>query len=103
MEPTHPERAGEGTIGAHAVLTGGAEVFLPLEDVVDLERERRRLREEMERLEDRLRDTRRKLDNEQFVTKAPEEVVEREREKARSQREQLEKLGEKLDLFEGRG
>ncbi|MGD2068605.1 MAG: valine--tRNA ligase [Gemmatimonadota bacterium] len=97
------ERAGEGTIGAHAVLTNGAEVFLPLEDVVDLDRERERLRGEIDKLEGYLRGTESKLENEQFVTKAPEEVVDREREKARSQREQLDKLREKLDLFEGRG
>jgi valyl-tRNA synthetase len=96
-------RAGGGTIGAHGVLTTGAEIFLPLEEVVDVEREAERLRGEIERMEGLLASTRRKLDNEQFVTKAPDEVVEREREKGRSQEEQLEKLQEKLALFQGRG
>jgi valyl-tRNA synthetase len=43
-----------------------------------------------------------KLANGQFVERAPEEVVEREREKARSFGEQLEKLRSKLaELSEG--
>ncbi|HSR41626.1 MAG TPA: class I tRNA ligase family protein, partial [Longimicrobiales bacterium] len=96
-------RAESGTIGAHDVLTCGVEVFLPLEEVVDLGRERERLRGEIERLQGQLASTERKLANEQFVAKAPDDVVEKEREKGASQRDQLEKLRAKLDLFEGRG
>ncbi|MCK5650018.1 MAG: hypothetical protein KAJ42_01515, partial [Gemmatimonadetes bacterium] len=45
---------------------------------------------------------RKKLDNGQFVQRAPQEVVEREREKARSFGEQVDKLRVKLsDLSEG--
>jgi valyl-tRNA synthetase len=96
-------RAEPGTIGAHDVLASGLEVFLPLEGVVDLDRERDRLRGEIEKLAGLLSSTDRKLANEQFVVKAPADVVEREREKASSQRDQLEKLRAKLDLYEGRG
>ncbi len=90
-----------GGIGAHAVLTNGTELFLPLEGVVDLDRERSRLRDEIGRLEDQLRGAEKKLANEQFTTKAPEEVVEREREKAASFQEQVEKLREKLSGLAG--
>jgi valyl-tRNA synthetase len=97
------ERAVEGTIGAHSVLTNGAELFLPLEGVIDLARERERLAQEIGRLEGQVRSSEGKLSNEQFVQRAPADVVEREREKVRSQREQLAKLQEKLALFRGRG
>jgi valyl-tRNA synthetase len=96
-------RADAGTIGAHDVLSSGLEVFLPLAGVVDLDRERDRLRGEIDRLAGLLSSTDRKLANEQFVAKAPAEVVERERVKAASQSDQLEKLKAKLDLYEGRG
>ncbi|NNF39196.1 MAG: valine--tRNA ligase [Gemmatimonadetes bacterium] len=91
-----------GAIGAHAVLRSGADVFLPLEGVVDLEREKDRLRQEIERTAKQLGGTEKKLDNENFVSRAPAEVVEREREKARSQSERLNSLKEKLAMFEGR-
>jgi valyl-tRNA synthetase len=94
-------RADGRSIGAHAVLTNGAELFLPLEGVIDLQRERERLRQEINRLEGQVRAGESKLDNEQFVRKAPADVVERERDKVRTQREQLDKLKAKLALLTG--
>ena len=87
--------------GAHGVLVDGTELFLPLEGVIDLDREMERLRGEIQRLEGQHHGTVKKLENRSFVEKAPAEVVEREREKAASLREQLEKLQEKLRAFEG--
>jgi len=89
--------------GAHAVLRSGTEVFVPLADVIDLDRERARIEEELERVEGLLRASRRKLENEDFLTKAPEEVVEREREKERSLEEQKEHLSRKRDVLSGAG
>ncbi len=88
-------------IGAHAVLRNGAEVFLPLEGLIDLDRERARLREEIRRLSGQLEGAERKLGNEHFVTRAPEDVVARERAKADSLRTQAGKLREKLAALEG--
>jgi valyl-tRNA synthetase len=95
-------RGGAGGVGAHAVLTDGTEVFIPLEGVIDLDRERERLAGEIRRLEGQLTGVQKKLDNGHFVQRAPQEVVEREREKARSFGEQLDKLRVKLSgLSEG--
>ncbi|MGD8320108.1 MAG: valine--tRNA ligase [Gemmatimonadota bacterium] len=91
-----------GGIGAHAVLKNGAELFLPLEGVIDLDRERERLRAEIERIRGQLAGTEKKLANEAFVTRAPEEVVQKERDKAASLRDQASKLEEKLGALEGR-
>jgi valyl-tRNA synthetase len=93
----------EGEVGASAVLPSGVEVFVPLADVIDLDRERARLQGEVERLEGQLRGTEGKLANERFVSKAPSEVVEREREKLGSFRDQLEKVREKLAVLQGVG
>jgi len=83
-------------VGAHAVLKNGAEVFIPLEGVIDIARERERLQGEIERLGGQVEGSRKRLANEKFVQQAPAEVVEREREKARSFEEQLDKLTSKL-------
>jgi valyl-tRNA synthetase len=83
------------------VLPSGTEVFVPLAGVIDLEKERARLRGELGRVEGLVRGTEGKLANEGFVAKAPAEVVDREREKLASLREQREKLAAKLAALEG--
>ena len=82
--------------GANAVLRSGAELVIPLAGVIDIERELGRLREELERVESLLRSTEQRLANEQFTSKAPADVVDREREKAESFREQRERLARKI-------
>jgi valyl-tRNA synthetase len=90
-----------GEIGASAVLRSGAELFLPLADVVDLDRERARLRTELDRVAGMRESTRKRLENEGFVARAPEAVVQKEREKLDSLAEQEEKLARTLRALEG--
>ncbi|MFO8173871.1 MAG: valine--tRNA ligase [Longimicrobiales bacterium] len=90
------ERSGAG---AHGVLENGTELFIPLEGVIDLEQEKNRLRKQIQRLEGQLTGILKKLENQGFLQNAPEEVVERERKKAESFRDQKEKLQEKLAAF----
>ena len=87
---------GAGAVGAHAVLKNGVEVFIPLEGVIDVARERERLKEEIDRLDAQVEGARTKLSNDGFVKGAPPEIVDREREKQRSFEEQLNKLRGKL-------
>ena len=91
----------DGRIGATDVLPSGVEVFVPLEGVLDLDQERERLRKEMARVEGLLRGTEGKLGNASFVERAPAEVVEREREKRDSFRDQREVLDRKIRVLEG--
>ena len=77
--------------GASAVLRDGTEVFLPLEGVIDVERERTRVAREIDRLASRMKGLEAKLANENFLTRAPEAVVEREREKLASCKVQFTK------------
>jgi valyl-tRNA synthetase len=104
VDQVRRERARAGSVGAHAVLKGGAlEVFLPLEGVIDVARERDRLKEEIARKEGQLDAGQKRLGNEQFVSRARPDVVAKERERAAGLADELGKLGEKLALLEGRG
>ena len=90
----------DGEVGATAVLKSGAEVFLPLAGVIDLEKERTRLRQELQRLDALLQTAEKKLGNESFTARAPVEVVAKEREKLASYGEQRQKLADKLQTLE---
>ena len=69
---------------------------MPLGDAIDVERECARLQDELTRLDGQLKSVAGKLANEKFVSRAPADVVEREREKEQSWREQRETLAAKL-------
>jgi len=86
-------------IGGHAVLTDGTAVFVPLGDAIDLERECSRLGGEVGRLLQLITAQERKLANDQFTAKAPAAVVDRERQKLASWREQHEVLAKKRELL----
>jgi valyl-tRNA synthetase len=85
-----------GGAGAHAIIGGGTELFIPLAGVIDLDRERERLHKELERLDRFLQSTEAKLANESFVGRAPADVIARERDKANGLRDQRDRLSAKL-------
>jgi valyl-tRNA synthetase len=78
-------------VAASAVVRG-MEVWLPLAGLVDLDAERMRLAREADRVLGELESTRRKLMNQDFLTKAKKEVVERERAKLAQLEETVAKL-----------
>jgi valyl-tRNA synthetase len=78
-------------IAASAVVSG-AELFLPLEGLIDLEEERSRLVREADKLLGDLENTRKRLRNQDFLTKARPEVVEKEKQRLVALEETLEKL-----------
>jgi len=79
-------------VGGHAVLSDGTAVFVPLGDAIDVGRECDRLGTEAERLAALLTSQEKKLGNQQFVARAPADVVAREREKLGAWTEQREVL-----------
>jgi valyl-tRNA synthetase len=85
-------------ISASAVVRG-EELFVPLEGVIDLAVEQARLRKEIERLTALLAGIRAKLGNENFVARAPAEVVEKEKEKEAGIAMNLGKLQKSLDAL----
>ena len=77
------------------LVLGQATVTLPLGDVVDLAAERQRLEQERAATEETVQRLEARLGDEQFVSKAPAEVVERERQRLAS----LQERGQRLDQF----
>ena len=72
-------------------------MFVPLAGLVDLDHERLRLTREIEQKEKFLTSVHRKLQNEQFVMRAPAEVVEKERQKERDATAELHRLRANLE------
>ena len=87
-----------GTKGpvAYAVFGDGSEVSVALEGAIDVQQECRRLSGELTRLDQQLSTLGTKLTNQNFVARAPAEVVAREREKERAWRDQRQALADKL-------
>src|SRR2546422_2640238 len=83
-------------VGAHAVFGDGSEVVVALAGAIDVQQECRRLTGELQRLDGQLAGLAARLTNEHFVSRAPTEVVAREREKERVWREQRSVLAGKL-------
>lgn len=71
-----------------SVITG-AEVYLPLADLIDLNEEISRLQKEAKKLESEVTRGEKKLGNEKFVVNAPEAVVAKEKEKLANYKQQL--------------
>ena len=74
----------------------GAELFIPLDELVDKEKELARLNDEKKRLEAEIKRVEGKLNNPGFVAKAPEKVVNEEREKGEKYKQMLEKVMESI-------
>jgi valyl-tRNA synthetase len=100
VEAFHTDTRPEG-VGASGVLRSGTEVFIPLGGLIDLDHERSRLSAEVIRLEGQLKGVSGKLANDKFVSRAPAEVVQKERDKAVSYSAQIEKLKQKIDALGG--
>ena len=81
--------ADEGTV---RIVTGSCEIFIPLADMVDLEAERARLQKELAAAEGEIKRAEGKLSNAEFTAKAPEKVVNAEREKLAAAKALYEKL-----------
>ena len=77
---TRKDKEGIPSTAVAAMFKGG-EIYLPLEDLIDISKELERLGKEKERLEGEIKRVRGKLSNESFVSKAPAAVVDQERAK----------------------
>ena len=80
--------------GQVSVVTANATAYMPLSELVDIAAELERIAKEKEKAENGLRIVEQKLSNEKFVSRAPEAVVNAEREKAAKFRELIAKLEE---------
>ncbi len=90
------EGLAEAPSQAVALVVGGVTCYLPLAGLVNLERERARLREELAELDAAIGRAENLLADEKFTTRAPEHVVQRERDKLENLWAQRERVVEQL-------
>ena len=82
------------------VVVEAAEIFLPLGELVDKDKEAERLNKEKKQLEAEIKRVEGKLNNAGFVSKAPAHVVEEEKAKGEKYREMLDKVLESIKALE---
>ena len=78
------------------VITDSAEIYIPMSDIIDADAERKRLEKELEEAKKELERAQKKLDNQEFVSRAPENVVNAEKEKLNKYRGLYEKVSRAL-------
>ena len=76
-------------------------LVLPLEGIVDLDKEKARLSKEIDKLTGEIKKIDAKLSNEQFVAKAPEEVIEEQRDRREAADQARDKLQKALEMLAG--
>ena len=81
---------------AVSIVVPDAVVYLPLDELVDLEQERERLTKEEERLNKEIRRAEGMLSNEKFVSKAPAAKVQEERDKLEKYTQMLAQVKERM-------
>jgi len=77
----------------------GAQMFMPIDDLVNREEEIARLEKEKQRLEGEIKRVEGKLSNQGFVSKAPANVIEEERKKGEKYRQMLESVLESIEKY----
>jgi valyl-tRNA synthetase len=85
---------------AATAVIGSTEIYLPIDDVVNLDEERLRLTKEVGKVTDEIARVQKKLDNPDFVNKAKQEVIQKEREKAIEYQEKLRTLKGSLEQIQ---
>ncbi|MGB2691296.1 MAG: valine--tRNA ligase, partial [Thermodesulfobacteriota bacterium] len=89
LEGNKPERA-------MAQVISGVEVFLPVEGLIDIEKESQRINKELGKVTKDLAQTERKLSDSKFLDKAPKDIIDREKHKLEEFSTQKKKLEEVL-------
>jgi valyl-tRNA synthetase len=80
-----------------SVVSDSAKTFIPLGELIDMQKEKERLLKEKKRLEDEVKRVENKLNNQGFVSKAPAKLIEEERAKGIKYQEMLENVIESLE------
>ena len=83
-----------------AAVINNLELFIPLAGLIDIEKEQDRLKNQIEDMKGRLNSVNSKLNNKNFVSRAPENVVQNEQSKQKRYMSSLEKLNKNLQSLE---
>lgn len=86
---------------AASAVIRDAEIFLPLKGLIDLDQERIRLEKEITRVSKLMEKTDRKLSNQDFLQRAPREIIDKEKARRGEYRSMLEKLNKNLEGIVG--
>jgi valyl-tRNA synthetase len=81
---------------AKTLVLKGAEVILPLAGMLDLDAERQRLEREMESIEIEIARLEARLKDEKFLSRAPANIIAKEKERLASNRDKMERLKQKI-------
>ena len=90
------KQKGEQRENALALVLKDTEVVIPMESMVDMEAERKRLQQEIEQIESTMDKLEARLKDKAFLTKAPAAVVEKEQAKLDERKNKLERLKQQL-------
>ena len=83
-----------------SAVVSGIEIYVPLEGLIDIDQEKERLNKQLQKLTSGLKSIQKKLDNDNFISKAPEEVVKKEKAKEQDLIETIQKLNSLLLMLE---
>jgi len=81
---------------AISIMSDGIELYIPFEELVDVEEERKRLLEEKKKIESEIERASKMLSNPGFVNKAPEAKIQEEKDKLAKYQEMLKNIEERL-------
>jgi len=94
---SRPEgRHGENTL---VLVLKQSEVFIPMGSMVDLEAEKKRLLKEIEQSQSEIAQLEARLNDREFLSKAPSAIVDKEQNKLAEKKDKLERLKQQLDRF----
>ena len=82
-------------------MTDLGELFLPLEGLVDLDAEKARLKRELAKIDAELKKTQSKLNNRDFVQKAPPQVLEEHKKRLADLKAKQQQVKSALDALGG--
>jgi valyl-tRNA synthetase len=91
---------GDRPEGAAAAIVGSTEIYLPLDSAINLDEEHARLAKEAGKITEELARVHKKLGNNDFLAKAKEEVVQKERDKAQQYADKLRALNSSMTRIE---
>ncbi len=86
---------------AASTVISGAEIFIPLAGLIDVDIEKKRLEKELQNIRTQLEKTSKKLANADFLGNAPQEVIKRETIKKQDYQERIEKINKNLEQILG--
>jgi len=101
-EVTFIANESEAADDAVSAVIDGAEMFLPLDELIDFKKEVDRLEKEKEKFAKEVDRVNKKLSNQGFISKAPDKLVQEEKDKREKYSEMLNKVQERIEVMKAK-